>query len=283
MKINKVGVVGCGLMGSGIAQVCAQSGYRVVVLEANEELLKKGLTSIDKFLTKSVEKGKISQQDKEATLGRIKGTVEISDFGDCDLTVEAIIEKMDAKKKVFAQLDKICPRDAILATNTSALSITDIATATGRLDKVLGLHFFNPVPIMKILEVVRTIATSDDTVETCREFGRSIGKSIVVCKDTPGFVINRLSIPFALNAIRMLESGIASREDIDTAISLGLNHPMGPLALADFLGIDTLYYAASDMYERLKEPQYAPPVLLQNMVAAGWYGRKAGKGFYDYQ
>jgi 3-hydroxybutyryl-CoA dehydrogenase len=283
MEIKKVGVVGCGLMGSGIAQVCAQSGYHVVVSEVNDALLNKGLASINGFLTKSVEKGKIAQQDKDATLNRIKGTTNVSDFADCDLVIEAVAENMDLKKKVFAELDKTCRRYSILATNTSVLSIIDISTATSRLDKVLGLHFMNPVPIMRLLEIVQTIATSDETIEICRGFGKSLGKTIVITKDTPGFIVNRLSIPFTLNAIRMLEAGIATREDIDAAVNLGLNHPMGPLTLADFLGIDTLYYAACDMYEKFKEPQYAPPVLLQKMIAAGWYGRKAGRGFYDYK
>ena len=283
MEIKKVGVVGCGLMGSGIAQVCAQSGYQVVVSEANDELLNKGLASINSFLTKSVEKEKISQQDKDTTLGCIKGTTNISDFSDCDLVIEAVTENMDLKKKVFAELDKVCPQHAILASNTSALSIIEIATATSRLDKVPGLHFMNPVAIMRLLEIVQTIATSGETLEICKDFGQSLGKTIVVAKDTPGFIVNRLAIPYTLNAIRMLEAGIATREDIDTAINLGLNHPMGPLTLADFLGIDTLYYAACDMYEKFKEPQYAPPILLQKMIAAGWYGRKASKGFYEYK
>ena len=283
MEIKKVGVVGCGLMGSGIAQVCAQSGYPVIVSEANEELLNKGLASINSFLTKGVEKGKIAQQDKDTTLARIKGTTNINDFSDCDLVIEAVTENMDLKKKVFAELDKTCPQRTILASNTSALSIIEIATATSRLDKVLGLHFLNPAPIMRLLEIVQTIATSDETLETGKEFGKSLGKTIVVAKDTPGFIVNRLAIPFTLNAIRMLEAGIATREDIDTAVTAGLNHPMGPLTLADFAGIDTLYYAACDMYEKFKEPQYAPPILLQKMIAAGWYGRKTGKGFYDYK
>jgi 3-hydroxybutyryl-CoA dehydrogenase len=190
---------------------------------------------------------------------------------------------MDLKKKIFAKLDKICPREAILASNTSALSVIEIATATRRMDRVVGLHFFNPAPIMRLLEIVQTIATSDETLKTCEDFGRSLGKTVVRAKDTPGFIVNRLAIPFTLNAIRMLEAGVASREDIDTAVNTGLNHPMGPLALADFLGIDTLYYAACDMYEKFREPQYAPPILLQKMIAAGWYGRKSGKGFYEYK
>jgi 3-hydroxybutyryl-CoA dehydrogenase len=283
MEIQKAGVVGCGLMGSGISQVCAQSGYQVIVSEVNDELLNKGLASINNFLTRSVEKGKISQQAKDTALGRIKGTTNMNDFFDCDLIIEAVAEDMDLKKKVFAGLDKICPRDTILATNTSALSIIKIGTATSRVDKVLGLHFFNPVPVMKLLEIVRTIATSDETIETCKNFGRTLGKTIVIAKDTPGFIVNRLSIPFALNAIRMLEAGLASKEGIDNAVTMGLNHPMGPLTLADLVGLDTLYKAARDMYEKLKEPQYAPPVLLQNMIAAGWYGRKSGRGFYEYK
>jgi 3-hydroxybutyryl-CoA dehydrogenase len=283
MQIKKVGVVGCGLMGSGITQVCAQSGYQVVVSEASDELLNKGLKSIDSFLTKSIERGKITAEDKDNTLGRIKGSTKIADLSDCDLVIEAVTENMDLKKKVFAELDKTCPQHTILASNTSALSIIEIATATGRLDKVLGLHFMNPVPIMKLLEIVRSIATSDDTIETGKEFGKSLGKTIVVAKDTPGFIVNRLSIAFALTAIRTLEAGIASREDIDTAISAGLNHPMGPLTMGDFAGLDTLYYAACDMYDKTKDPIYAPPILLQKMIAAGWYGRKAKKGFYEYE
>jgi 3-hydroxybutyryl-CoA dehydrogenase len=283
MEIKKVGVVGCGFMGSGIAQVCAQSGYQVVVSEINDELLNKGLASINSFLTKSVEKEKITQADKDATIGRIKGTTSLSDFSDCDLVIEAVVEKVDLKKKVFAELDKVCPEHAILATNTSALSIVEIATATSRMEKVLGLHFFNPVPLMRLLEVVQTIATSGETIEICKDFGTSLGKTVILAKDTPGFVVNRLSIPFTLNAIRMLEAGIATREDIDTGVTAGLNHPMGPLALADFLGIDTLYYAACDMYEKFGDSQYAPPILLQKMIAAGWYGRKTGKGFYEYK
>lgn len=283
MEIKKVGVVGCGRMGSGIAQVCAQSGYQVVVSEINDNLLNKGLASINSFLTKSVDKSKISQQDKEATLGRLKGTTNTQDFHDCDLIVEGAIENMDLKKKIFTELDKICPKHTILATNTSCLSIIDMAMVTTRPDKVLGLHFFYPPPIMQLLEIVRTIATSDETLKIGEDFAKSLGKTIVIAQDTPGYIVNRLLIPYLLNAIRMLEAGIAPRDDIDTAIRLGLNHPMGPLALADFTGLDILLFVANAMYEELKEPQYVPPTLLKKMVTAGWLGRKTGKGFYEYK
>ena len=283
MEIKKVGVIGCGAMGSGIVQVCAQSGYEVIALEVNDELLNKGLASINSALTRSVDKGKISQQDKDSILGRIKGTTRAQDFVDRDLIIEAAIENMELKKKMFAEVDRICPKHAILATNTSCLSVIDMAMATNRPDKVLGLHFMNPVPIMKLLEIVRTVATSEETFEAGQRFGKSLGKTIVVAQDSPGFIINRLLVPFLLNAIRMLDAGMATREDIDTAISLGLNHPMGPLTLADFIGLDIVLSMASAMYEELKDPQYVPPVLLTKMVTTGWLGRKTGKGFYEYK
>jgi 3-hydroxybutyryl-CoA dehydrogenase len=283
MEIKKVGVVGCGLMGAGIAQVCAQSGYQVVVSEMNNELLNKGLASISSRLAKNVEKGKLSAEDKDSALSRIKGTTNMQDFSDCDLIIEAIIENVDLKRKVFADLDKICPPSTVLATNTSVLSVIDIAAATNRPDKVLGLHFFNPAPIMQMVEVVKTIATSEDTVGIGAEFVKSLGKTAIVAKDTPGFVVNRQLEPFINNAIRMLEDGVATREDIDNGVKLGLNHPIGPLQLADLIGLDTVYFGAVDMYDKFKEPQYAPPVLLRKMVAAGWLGRKTGKGFYDYE
>ncbi|GAJ07019.1 unnamed protein product, partial [marine sediment metagenome] len=236
MEIKRVGVVGCGLMGSGISQVCSQSGYQVVVSEINDELLNKGLASISLFLTRNVKKGRVSQAEKEATLARIKGTTNIKDFGDCDLIIEAAIENMDVKKKIFTELDKICFKDAILATNTSCLSIIDMATVTTRPEKVLGMHFFNPVPRMKLLEIVKTIATSDETLEIAKEFGKSIGKTTIIAPDTPGFIVNRLLLPFMLGAFRMLETGGATKEDIDTGVRLGLGHPMGSLALADLIG-----------------------------------------------
>jgi 3-hydroxybutyryl-CoA dehydrogenase len=282
MEIKKVGVIGCGLMGTGIAQVCAQSGYQVIVSEINDALLNKGITSISSRLARDVEKGKLSAKDKDSVLSRIKGTTNTKDFSDCDLTIEAIIENMDLKKKIFAELDKICPQRTVLATNTSVLSIIDIATATTRPDKVLGLHFFNPAPVMQLVEAIKTIATSEDTLKIGIEFVKSLGKTAIVAKDTPGFVVNRQLAPFIFNAIRMLEDGVATREDIDAGVKLGLNHPIGPLQLADFIGLDTVYFGAVDMYEKFKEPQYAPPVLLGKMVTAGWLGRKTGKGFYDY-
>jgi len=283
MEIKRVGVVGCGLMGSGISQVCAQSGYQVVVSEMNDELLNKGLASISSFLTRNVKKGRVSQAEKEATLARIKGTTSLKDFSDCDLIIEAVVENLDLKKKIFAELDKICSEDAILATNTSCLSIIDMATVTTRPEKVLGIHFFNPVPSMKLLEIVKTIATSDETLKVGKEFGKSIGKTTIVAPDTPGFIVNRLLLPFMLGACRMLETGLAAREDIDAGVRLGLGHPMGPLALADLIGMDTILYIADAIYEELKDPLYAPPIILKKMVAAGWLGRKTGRGFYEYK
>ena len=283
MEIKKVGVVGCGAMGAGITQLCAQSGYQVVVSEINDELLKKGLAFIEKTLARSVEKGKLSHEDKDATTGRIKGTTSTKDFADCDLVIEAAIENLDLKKKIFAELDGICPPHAILATNTSCLSIIDMAMATKRADKVLGLHFFNPAPIMKLLEIVKTIATSDETFEASQKFGESLGKTTVVAQDAPGFIVNRLWIPFLLHSIRLYEDGVASREDIDNALMLGLNYPMGPLTLSDMVGIDVVKFVSDALYEQLKDPRYIVPTLVDKMVAAGWLGRKTGKGFYDYK
>ncbi|MBM2824350.1 MAG: 3-hydroxybutyryl-CoA dehydrogenase [Dehalococcoidales bacterium] len=283
MKIKKVGVIGCGAMGGGIAQISAQSGYSVVVSEISEELLNKGLASINSFLTKSVERGRLSQPDKDAIVSRLKGTTSLQDFADCDLVIEAATENLELKKKLLAQLDKICPKQTILASNTSCLSIIDMAVVTGRPDKVVGLHFFNPPPLMKLVEIVKSIATSTETLETAKDFGKSVGKTIVIAQDAPGFIVNRLLIPFLLNAIRMYEAGTATREDIDTAINLGLNHPMGPLTLADYIGLDVVYFIANAIYDEFKDPQYASPVLIKKMVTAGWLGRKTGKGFYDYK
>jgi 3-hydroxybutyryl-CoA dehydrogenase len=282
MEIKKVGVVGCGSMGAGIAQLCAQSGFAVVVSEINDELLKRGLGFIDKTLARSVEKGKLSQADKDAIMGRIKGTTSTKDFADCDLMIEAAIENLDLKKKIFAELDGICPKQTILATNTSCLSIIDMAVVTKRADKVVGLHFFNPAPIMKLLEIVKTIATSEETMAVSQKFGEKLGKTTVVAKDAPGFIVNRLWIPFLLHSIRLYEDGVASREDIDNAIQLGLNYPMGPLTLSDMVGIDVVKFVADALYEQLKDPRYVTPTLVDKMVAAGWLGRKTGRGFYDY-
>jgi 3-hydroxybutyryl-CoA dehydrogenase len=283
MDIKKVGVVGCGLMGGGIAQTCAQSSYQVTVSEINDELLNKGLGAIRKTLAKSVEKGKLTKEDEEATLGRLKGTTNTGDFADCDIVVEAAVENMELKKKIFADLDGICRPDIVLATNTSCLSITEIAAATKRPDKVIGTHFFNPVPVMKLLEVVTTIVSSEETLATARAFGESLGKNVIVAKDTPAFIVNRILTPMMLEAIRLYEAGVATREDIDTGITLGLNHPMGPLTLADFVGLDTMYFITEAMYEETKDPKFAAPLLLRRMVKAGHLGRKTGKGFYDYQ
>ena len=282
MEIKKVGVVGCGIMGSGITQLCAQSGYQVTVSEINDDLLNKGLVSINSALTKSVEKGKLSPEEKNNTLSRIKGTTNTNDFSDCDLVIEATVENMDLKKRTFADIDKICKKQAILATNTSCLSIIDMALATVRPDKVLGLHFFNPAPVMQLIEIVKTIVTSDDTLEMSKTFGKSLGKTVVIAQDTSGFIVNRLLTPFILNAIRMLDAGVATRDNIDTAINLGLNHPIGPLAIADLIGLDTTFFIANTLYEEFKDSQYAPPPLMKKMIAAGWLGRKTGKGFYDY-
>jgi 3-hydroxybutyryl-CoA dehydrogenase len=282
MEIKKVGVVGCGIMGSGIAQVCAQSGYSVTVSEISDEVLNKGLKSIDSILSRSVEKGRISPQDKESTLARIKGTTDIGDFSQCDIIIEAAPEEMDIKTAIFAQLDKVCPKHAILATNTSVLSVINMAAATSRPEQVLGMHFSNPVPVQKLLEMVKTIATSETTIATAKSFGESIGKTVVITKDLPGFISNRIFTSFLLNAIRLVQEEIATPEDIDTVFRLGAGHPMGPLATLDLIGIDTVYRGASAMYDELKDPQYAPPPLMKRMVAAGWLGRKTGKGFYTY-
>lgn len=282
MEIKQVGVVGCGQMGAGITQVCAQAGYQVLVSEISNELLNKGLASIDSRLSRDVEKGRLSPQDKDSIRNRIKGTTDTRDFAACDLVIESTIENMDLKKKIFAELDKICPKHAILATNTSCLSIIGMAMATSRPDKVLGLHFFNPAPVMKLLEIVKTIATSGKAMETGQTFGKSLGKTIIIAQDTPGFIVNCLLVPYLLHAIRMLDAGVATKEDIDTGINLGLNHPMGPLTLADLIGNDTVLFIANALYDEFKEPQYAPPSLLRKMVTAGWLGRKTGKGFYDY-
>jgi len=282
MEIKKVGVVGCGLMGSGIVETCARAGYAVVVREVNDDLLQKGLGRLKGSLAKGVERGKLAQADMDAALARITGTTSLDDFRGCDIVIEAVLENMAEKKSVFAALDAILAPHAIIASNTSSLCITEMASVTRRGDKVLGLHFFNPVPVMPLLEIVRTILTSEETLAIARQFGASLGKTMVVAKDAPGFIVNLLLIPYALDAVRALENGVASKEDMDTAIKLGLNHPMGPFTLLDFVGLDTTLFIADAMYQEFKDPRYAAPPLLRRMVLAGHLGRKSGKGFYDY-
>ena len=282
MAIKKVGVVGCGLMGAGITQVCAQSGYEVVVSEINDELLNKGLKSIKSILARNVEKGKMTKEDEAAIVGRIKGTTKVEDFAGCDLVIEAATENMNIKKKIFADLERVCPPNVLLGTNTSCLSIIDVAMATKRPDKVLGMHFFNPVPVMKLLELVTTIVSTQETLETIKAFGKSLGKVVIVAKDTPAFIANRIAMPMTIEAIKVYEAGLATREDIDNGMVYGYNHPMGPLALADLVGLDTLLYVCDSIYDEFKDPRWAAPLLLRKMVKAGHLGRKTGKGFYDY-
>ena len=282
MKIQRVGVVGCGLMGSGIVQVCAQSSYDVLVAENSPELLQKGLTTVNASLEKAVKKGSLKPAEKELVLAHVKGTTEIRDFQACDLVIEAVVENLDLKQSIFTKLDGVCPPDTILATNTSSLSVEEIMSVTKRPEKCLGLHFFNPVPSMKLMEVVKTTATSDSTMETGKEFGKSLGKTAVGVMDSPGFIVNRLMTPQILNAIRLVESGTAAKEDIDTAMNLGLNHPIGPLALADLIGLDTLLSIADSIYRKTGDKQYAAPDTLKKLVAEGNLGRKTGHGFYIY-
>jgi len=283
MAFKKIGVVGCGLMGRGIAEVSAKTGYDVVVSEINNELLNKGMSAINQSLAKAVEKGKMTEADKDKTLGKIKGTVDMQEFKDCDLVVEAAVENLDLKKKIFIELDSICQTGAILSTNTSCLSVMDLAAVTKRPDKVLGCHFFNPVPVMKLLELVETITTSQGTLDAAVDWGKSLGKTVIVAPDRPGFIVNRAFMPYMIEAFEMYESGVASREDIDTGVQLGLNHPMGPLTLADMVGLDTLLFVIDAIYAETRNPKFVAPVLLRKMVTAGHLGRKTGKGFYDYK
>ncbi len=280
--IQRVGVVGCGLMGSGIAEVVAKSGYTVVVREANEDYLQTGLKRIDGSLDRAVARGKMAAEDRDQARKRIVGTTDMGAFTQCDLVIEAVTEDLPLKKKIFAELDGIAPAHAILASNTSALAVTEMAGATKRPAQVLGLHFMQPVPVMPLLEIVRTFLTSDETFAKSEAFGKSLGKTIVVSKDTPGFIVNRLLIPYLMQAIQALEEGVATKEDFDTAIKLGLNHPMGPFTLLDFVGLDTALFIADAVFEETKDPRYAAPPLLRRMVAAGYYGKKNGKGFYEY-
>ena len=280
--IKKVGVIGCGLMGRGIAQVSAASGYETVVREVNEGLLQAGLEAIGKQLNRAVEKGKLEAADRDATLARLIGTVSLEDLADCDLIIEAIVEDIEVKKDLFGALDRQCPENTIFASNTSSLTVTEMGASTARPDRFVGLHFFNPVPIMKLVEVVRTGATSDATFDRAFAFARSLGKVPIACTDNSGFVVNRLLVPYMLDAIRGYEEGIGSIEDIDTGMKLGCGYPMGPFILGDFVGLDTLYYIAEIMFDEYREKRFAPPPLLKRMYLAGYHGRKVGKGFYDY-
>ena len=282
MTIQKVGVVGCGLMGSGIAQVAAAAGFHTVVREVSGEIVEKGLKNIDKNLARLVEKGALDESKKAEIRGRLKGTTALEDLKDCDLVIEAIIEQLAVKRELFSALDGICRASTIFASNTSSLTITEIATATKRPERFVGLHFFNPVPVMKLVEVVRTIATDPAVYEEMVAFGAKLGKTPVRAHDSTGFIVNRLLVPYLLDAIRALEEGVGSIEDIDNSMKLGCGHPMGPLTLLDFVGLDTTYYISNIMFDEFHEKRFASPPLLKRMVLAGWNGRKSGRGFYDY-
>jgi 3-hydroxybutyryl-CoA dehydrogenase len=282
MTIQKVGVVGCGLMGAGIAQVAAAAGFQTVVREVSGEIVEKGLKNIDKSLARLVEKGALDESKKGEIRGRLKGTTALEDLKDCDVVIEAIIEQLPAKRELFSVLDGLCPAATIFASNTSSLTITEIATATKRPERFVGLHFFNPVPVMKLVEVVRTIATDPAVYEEMVTFGAKLGKTPVRAHDSTGFIVNRLLVPYLLDAIRALEEGVGSIEDIDNSMKLGCGHPMGPLTLLDFVGLDTTYYIANIMFDEFRERRFASPPLLKRMVLAGWNGRKSGRGFYDY-
>jgi len=282
MAIKKVGVLGCGLMGSGIAQVCAQAGYDTVVREVEQKFLDKGMGGIDKNLSRGVEKGKLSAADKDACLGRLKGTTSLDDLADCDIVIEAIVENAQLKRDTYAQIDKIVKPEAIFASNTSSLTITELSMVTERPKQFVGLHFFNPVPVMPLVEVVRTILTSDEAFDTAFAFAKSVGKDPVSCRDNSGFIVNRLLVPYILDAIRAFEEGVGSIEDIDKAMKLGCGYPMGPFTLLDFVGLDTTYFISDVMFNEYREKRFASPPLLRKLVLAGRFGRKSGAGFYDY-
>ena len=282
-EIKRVGVCGCGLMGSGIAQVAATAGCDVVILEAVQPALDRGMAAIEKSLEKFVEKGTLTATERDAAYARIKTTTNVHDLRESDLVIEAVVENVDVKKALFNELDQILPPHAIICSNTSSLCIVEMAAATKRPARVAGLHFFNPVPLMKLVEVVKTIVTDRATIDALFAFSKKLGKTAILAQDTPGFIVNRLLIPYLLYAIRVYEAGLASREDIDEGMKLGCGHPMGPLTLLDFVGLDTTYFIAEIMFDEFKDPMMAPPPLLKRMVLAGHHGRKSGKGFYDYR
>lgn len=282
-EVRTVGVCGAGLMGNGIAQTCAAAGFDVVLMEVADEPLRRGVASIAKSLDKFVEKGKLTQAQRDATVARITPTTHVADLAKCDLVIEAIVENVEVKAKLFNQLDALLAPQAIICTNTSSLCVIELAAKTKRPNRVAGLHFFNPVPIMKLVEVVKTIATTQDVIDALFAFARKLGKEPILAQDTPGFVVNRLLIPYLLYAIRCYEGGLASKEDIDKGMKLGCGYPMGPFELLDFVGLDTTYYIAQIMYDEFKDPLMAAPPLLKRMVLAGRFGRKNGKGFYEYQ
>lgn len=283
MGIKKLGVVGCGQMGAGIVQVFAQAGYEVLAVDTVPAMLEKGMKGVEKRLTGRVEKGKLDAGERDAIMGRIRTSTRMEDLADCDLIEEAIPEDLELKKKFFAELDRICKPETIFGSNTSGLSVTDMAVATKRGDKVIGMHFHNPAPVMQLLELVRTIMTSQETIDTVKQWGATLGKTVVVAPDVGGFIVTRLFTPFLLGAVRILEAGIATRDEIDISMKLAVNHPMGPLEVVDFIGLDTELSIAESLYEETKEAKYAPPLLLKKMVTAGWLGRKTGRGFYEYK
>ena len=282
MPVTKVGVLGCGLMGSGIAQVCAQSGHPTVVLEVSQPLLDKGMASIQKFLKGGVERGKLSAEARDKTLSHLKGTIDPKDLADCDLIIEAVVEKFETKKEMFVRLDALCPPTTIFASNTSSLSITELAAATRRPRRFIGLHFFNPVPLMKLVEVARTIMTDAEVMDTAMAFVGKLGKTPIRTSDKTGFIVNRLLVPYILDAVRALEEGVGTIADIDEAMKLGCGYPMGPFTLLDLVGLDTTYHIANVFFEEFRERRFASPPLLKRMVMAGYHGKKTGKGFYDY-
>lgn len=282
MNIEKVGVVGCGLMGSGIAEISAKAGFDVVIKEVNDEFLQAGKGRLEKSLDRAVAKGKLEQADRDAAMGRCTFTTELADLAECDLIIEAIIEEIEAKNELFGALDSICGPETIFASNTSSLTVTDMAAPTSRADRVVGLHFFNPVPVMKLVEVVRTIATSGEVIDAVFAFAKAVGKEPIAAKDNSGFVVNLLLVPYMLDAIRHLERGVATVEDIDKGMALGCGYPMGPFLLCDFVGIDTLYRISEIMFDEYREARYAPPPLLKRIVSMGRFGRKSGAGFYDW-